>query len=176
MQCALHPLIACARVQGVALWGGVKRLALEIPIADQSPAAQVKLVSQLLAAIPQAAGLPTIVFGSQEVADHARNNDAPFAAFSVAEAATPPEGDDDQLSGPLLLFETSYDDAAACEKIVNSMWAGRVVVVVNAGWLRDAPPATVEGFAESLDAIYYFLPVTFSVRCCCTPLLVLSHA
>ena len=132
-------------------------------MADQRPAAQVKLAGQLLRAVPKQAGLASVVFGSQEVADYARKQNAPFAVFSVEEAAAPIEEDDEKLSGPLLVMETSWDDAGKCQQVVEKLWTGKVVLVVNAEWLRDEPPVAVSDFAQSLNAVYYFLPVTFGV-------------
>jgi hypothetical protein len=152
------------RVQGIQLWQGVKRLALEIPIADQSPAAQLAIAQALVATFPSAAGLPIVVFGSGEVAEHARSINVPFASFSVEEAALPSDDADDELTGPLLVFDTGYDQAQACQQIVEGTWRGRLVVVANAAWLRDTPPPEVQEFADALDAVYFFLPVSFSVR------------
>lgn len=161
---SLQIVPAAMRVQGMQLWQGVKRLALEIPIADQSPAAQLAIAQALIATFPSAAGLPIVVFGLGEVAEYARTVNVAFASFSVEEAALPSDDADDELSGPLLLFGTSYDQAQACQQIVEGMWRGRLVVVANAGWLRDTPPPEVEEFADTLDAVYFFLPVSFSVR------------
>lgn len=146
------------------MWPGVKWLALEIPIADQSPPAQLAVARALIATIPAAAGMPTVIFGSQEATDHARGENVPFSVYSVDEAAVPGEDEEDDLRGPLLIFDTSYDQAEACVKIVEELWSGRVAIVANAGWLRDEPPAAAEELADALQAVYYFLPVQFGVR------------
>jgi hypothetical protein len=142
----------------------VKRLAIEVPIADMSPQNQLALADEILGTIPSAAGVPVVVFGSQEVTDLAREVDAPYAAFSISEMQDDADEEDEELKGPLLLFCTAADQAATCQHIVEELWTGRVVVVVNAAWLWDAPPPNVQELADSLDAVYYFLPVSFAVR------------
>lgn len=159
-------LSAAGSLQGMQLWAGVKRHSVEIPIADQAPAAQLAVAQALLASFPAAAGLPVVIFGSQEATEHARATNAPFSVYSVDEAAAPPEDEDDDLRGPLLIFGSSYDQAAACQTIIDELWSGRLVVVANAGWLRDEPPAAVQALAASLNPVYFFLPVSFSVRAC----------
>jgi hypothetical protein len=101
--------IPCAQtpsgMQGQALWAGVKRLIIEIPVQETDAQAQLELVQVFLNALPPAAGTPLVVFGSQDVTDHAREQDV----------------------GP------SAEEAAACKGLVDSLWSGRLVLVVNAG-------------------------------------------
>jgi len=44
--------------------------------------------------------------------------------------------------------------------LLDEWWRGKVVIVVNAGWLQDTPPE-LAALASSLDCVYYFLPVAF---------------
>lgn len=145
------------RKKGYALWPGIKRLAVEIPIADDSPAAQLALARDLLSTLPAAAGLPAVVFASQAVTDHARAQNVPFEVYSLAEAMDDSEG----LEGPLMLFGAGREQAADCKRIAEELWRGKVLLVVNAEWLRDLPD-DMRSFAEALEPVYFFMPIAFT--------------
>lgn len=158
-----HTAEQVLRLQGHVLWPGVKRLAIEIPIADTSPAADLKLAFDLIQAIPAAAGIPTVVFGSQASTDLARAEDVPFVTFSVEECLDEEE-DEEELNGPLIILGTSVSQYSAARRIVNQMWSGRLLLVVNAAWFREDLVAADQAFARSLNAIYFFLPIVLGVR------------
>jgi hypothetical protein len=131
--------IPCAQIptpsgmQGQALWAGVKRLIIEIPVQETDAQAQLELVQVFLNALPPAAGTPLVVFGSQDVTDHAREQDVPFVVYSLEECFADEDGEDEELTGPLILMGPSAEQAAECKGLVDSLWSGRLVLVVNAG-------------------------------------------
>lgn len=158
-----HTAEQILRLQGHALWPGVKRLSLEIPIADTSPAADLKLAYGLIQSIPAAAGIPTVVFGSQASTDLARAEDVPFVTFSVEECLNEEE-DEEELNGPLIVLGTTSAQHDAVRYVVNQMWSGRLLLVVNAAWFREDLAEGDQAFARSLDVIYFFLPIVLGVR------------
>lgn len=120
-------------MQGQALWAGVKRLVIDIPVQNTSVQAQVELAEVFLKKLPPAAGTPLVVFGSQATTDHARKQDVPFVVYSLEECFAEGEGEDEELKGPLILMGPSVAQAAACQKLINNLWSGRLVLVTNAG-------------------------------------------
>lgn len=111
----------------------MKRLVIEIPVQETTPEAELELALVFLKALPPAAGTPLVVFGSQATTDHARKQDAPFVVYSLEECFAEEEGEDEELKGPLILMGTSAEQAAACQKLINNLWSGRLVLVANAG-------------------------------------------
>lgn len=140
----------------------MKRLSIEIPIADTSPAADLKLAIDLIESIPAAAGIPIVVFGSQASTDFARHEDVPFIAFSLEECMSQ-EGNEEELSGPLLILGAAEDQCQACKRVVDELWSGRLLLIINAAWMRTDTPEEDKSFAQSLDAIYFFLPIALGV-------------
>eukprot|EP00892_Ulva_mutabilis_P002764 jgi/Ulvmu1/12489/UM009_0142.1 len=147
------------RKKGQTLWPGVKRLSIEIPIADTTPEADLKLATDLIESIPAAAGIPIVLFASQESTDLARTEDVPFVVFSLEECMAEQE-DEEQLNGPLLIVGAGEDQCHLCKRVVNQMWSGRLLLVVNAAWMREDVADLDKTFACSLDPVYFFLPIT----------------
>lgn len=149
-------------MQGRALWPGVKRLLIEIPLADTSPTADLELANELIGSIPAAAGIPIVVFESQASTDSARAEDVPFVVFSLDECISEEE-EEEELSGPLLIIGAAADRCSACRRVVNQLWSGRLLLIINAAWMRGDVADEDVSFARSLDPIYFFLPIALGV-------------
>lgn len=86
-----------------------------------------------LKTLPPAAGTPLVVFGSQASTDHARSQDAPFVVYSLEECFDEEDGEEEELKGPLILLGASAEQATACQRLINTLWSGRLVLLANAG-------------------------------------------
>lgn len=148
-------------LQGGRDLSGSYRLAVEIPSADNSPAAQNRLAAQLLSTFPRGAGRPLVIFGGASAAAHARGSTASYEAYTVEEALAQAKA----LTGPILLVETDAKQVGACQRIILQQGQDSIAVVANAAWLRGTPPAGFDDFVQSFEALFFFLPVSFGVRC-----------
>ena len=114
----------------------MKRLVIEIPVQETTAQAELELAEVLLKALPPAAGTPLVVFGSQATTDHARAQDAPFVVYSLEECFAEEDGEDEELKGPLILMGASAQQSAACQRLIDKLWSGRLVLLANAGVYR----------------------------------------
>jgi hypothetical protein len=53
--------------------------------------------------------------------------------YSLSECFAEEEGEDEELKGPLIVMAPSTEQASACQKLINTLWSGRLVLVANAG-------------------------------------------
>lgn len=119
----------------------MKRLVIEIPVQETTAQAELELAEVLLKALPPAAGTPLVVFGSQATTDHARAQDAPFVVYSLEECFAEEDGEDEELKGPLILMGASAQQSAACQRLIDKLWSGRLVLLANAGVCTEHCPA-----------------------------------
>jgi hypothetical protein len=55
---------------------------------------------------------------------------------------------------------------ALVEQLLDEVWSGPFVVVVNPTWLQGTPQQ-YQRLVESFDPVYSFLPIALQVNTCC---------
>jgi hypothetical protein len=156
---------------------GYNRYAIELPVADTSPAATAALADSLLARLAPAGGA-VVVFADEAaaaaaVAGAASPNPLRRAALSLRAACRAPSLPSSTL---LIVVAPAVADVALVEQLIDEVWApassssslpssSPPVVVVNPGWAERGGPAVPRGFerlVDSFDVAYSFCPVAIS--------------
>lgn len=135
--------------------GSLKKLAIDVPVADQSPQAAVELVRELLACLSRSeADAFTIIFGDSAAAEVACGPTGLVANTSMSMTQTL----DASLSGPLLIVGVQNQQVTNVQEILFS-WQGRLATLVNAEWEEEQADADLASFVKSWEYIYCFGPL-----------------
>lgn len=135
--------------------GGMKKLAIDVPVADESPAGVVALARDLLTQLPRsAADSFTVVFGDAAAAEAAGSS----AGLSNPVAAVDPSHGG-QLAGPLLVVGATQQQVADVQEMLFG-WRGTFVVTLNAEWDAEGIADTdLASFIKSFEHVYCFGPL-----------------
>ncbi|KAL0047175.1 hypothetical protein WJX82_008677 [Trebouxia sp. C0006] len=136
---------------------GTKKLAVDVPVADQSAPAVAQLVADFLQGLPNGiVDKLTVVFADEDAAQaakkfqqHAKRR---YKAIYLGDAFL------DGISGMLLLVGPTKDQVEKVEVLL-SQWRGRAAVLLNAEWTPENVDSQYKAFVKSFESVYSFLPL-----------------
>ncbi|KAL0038912.1 hypothetical protein WJX77_001626 [Trebouxia sp. C0004] len=136
---------------------GTKKLAVDVPVADQSAPAVAQLVADLLQGLPNGiVDKLTVVFADEDAAQAAKNLQQHakrrYKAIYLGDAFL------DGISGMLLLVGPTKDQVEKVEVLL-SQWRGRAAVLLNAEWTPENVDSQYTVFVKSFESVYSFLPL-----------------
>lgn len=135
--------------------GSLKKLAIDIPVADQSPQAAVELVRDLLACLSRSeADAFTIIFGDSAAAEIASGPNGLVGNTSMSMSQIL----DGKLAGPLLICGVQDQQVTNVQEMLFS-WHGRLATLINAEWDEEQSDADLASFVKSWEYIYCFGPL-----------------
>lgn len=135
--------------------GSLKKLAIDIPVADQSPQAAVELVRELLACLSRSeADAFIVIFCDPEAAEAAGGPGGLLSNISMSMTQTL----NAQLSGPLLIVGLCNQQVTNLQEMLFS-WQGRLATLLNAEWEEEQADADLASFVKSWEYIYCFGPL-----------------
>ncbi|KIY97141.1 hypothetical protein MNEG_10820 [Monoraphidium neglectum] len=132
--------------------GGYQRFAVELPVADTSPAATAALALEVLKLLPGAPAAWQIVYADPAAA---------AAAARAGQARAQPLRDAcraEALGGPLLIVSPTIAEVALVEQLVQEVWSGPCAVALNPSW-GEGVPREYEAVVRSFEVAYSFMPV-----------------
>jgi hypothetical protein len=135
--------------------GGMRKLSIDVPIADESAAGVVALARDLLAGLQRsAADSFTVIFGDQAAAAAAEGG----RGLSNAVVAVDPAAGS-RLAGPLLIVGATQQQVADVQEMLFG-WRGTFVATLNATWdAEDATDTDLASFVKSFEHVYCFGPL-----------------
>ncbi len=136
-----------------AAGGGYQRFAVELPVADVSPAACARLASDMLRRLPgQPAAWQVVYADAAAAAAGAAAGQARALQLQQACRAA-------ALGGPLLIVAPALADVALVEQLVQEVWSGPCAVVLNPTW-HEGLPREYEAVVRSFEVAYSFTPIS----------------
>ena len=153
------------------------RLAVELPVVDDSDEGTIEMATATLGALARDA---TVVFGSASAVEKARNSSGvEYECVGIDETWTPAMAS--EREGVIALVGVSADAVEAAARKCRA-GEGRPVVCVNVEWehdgdgglahamsrqqagIDDQPMTEVEAFANSFVVVYSFLPLSIQAN------------
>lgn len=150
------------------------RFAVEIPAGDTSAQGLVLLTGMVLdelaaqlkaqqggggaaAAAALAPGQVTVVHAREDALAAAKGRSGGRPVLGLQDACRQAS-----LGGILVVVEPGISDVALLEQLVDEVWSGPAVLVLNPGWSQGdglaAVPRGYAGLVDSFDVVYSFLP------------------
>eukprot|EP00877_Chromochloris_zofingiensis_P014443 jgi/Chrzof1/9252/UNPLg00219.t1 len=129
------------------------RFSIELPVADDNTSQAVQLVQSIVKLLPNQASGCTLVYADKSAA--AAGQKVHARCHHLQDACRL-----ESLTGPLLLVGPSVADVALVEQLVDEVWSGPFVLLLNPTWQTAAIPAQYTEVADSFLVVYSFLPIS----------------